>query len=393
MRAEDCQAAPRCPRLAASSRPPSGRHPGDAGRPASVAAAAGRSGAVRRKRARRPEEVSAYTGVFFLIPIVSLSEVGSARSAFAQPLRSQQGRVALETGAEWPPRGTPGMGRRDLGSVFSRPGPRPVTAMLWPRGVDACAVLPRRWRWRWTPARQGEPLVWGPGRCPPHLQEVSRARIAGVASAERSDGVGVRGRCRGPGVSPGCEESPVLGEQAVERATHRGPAWFAGGKAGLGLEGLGPNVRGRVEVGAAVGEAGRTSCPVRVGEPLPHPVRAWPGLSAGGRRQDAAAPATDPAHRASCRVLPRGPSRPRCVAAPTLAADAVSRGGVGQGRCQGSHSVSPRPLGCSTPPPHGGRDQGCPRLVRRFQSQGSPDPPPSTSASCLPPPTCLPSKY
>lgn len=136
-RAEDCQAAPRCPRLAASSRPPSGRRPGDAGRPASVAAAAGRSGAVRRKRAHRPEEVSAYTGVFFLIPIVSLSEVGSARSAFAQPLRSQQGRVALETGAEWPPRGTPGMGRRDLGSVFSRPGPRPVTAMLWPRGVDA----------------------------------------------------------------------------------------------------------------------------------------------------------------------------------------------------------------------------------------------------------------
>lgn len=303
-RAEDCQAAPRCPRLAASSRPPSGRRPGDAGRPASVAAAAGRSGAVRRKRARRPEEVSAYTGVFFLIPIVSLSEVGSARSAFAQPLRSQQGRVALETGAEWPPRGTPGMGRRDLGSVFSRPGPRPVTAMLWPRGVDACAVLPRRWRWRWTPARQGKPLVWGSGRCPPHLQEVSRARIAGVASAERSDGVGVRGRCRGPGVSPGCEESPVLGERAVERATHRGPAWFPGGKAGLGLEGLGPNVRGRVEVGAAVGEAGRTSCPVRVGEPLPHPVRAWPGLSAGGRGQDAAAPATDPAHRASCRVLP-----------------------------------------------------------------------------------------
>lgn len=75
--------------------------------PASGAQAPGRRGAVRRKRARRPEEVSAYARVFFLIPIVRPSEVGSARAAGAQPPRA--GRAGR------PPCGTPGTGWCDLG--------------------------------------------------------------------------------------------------------------------------------------------------------------------------------------------------------------------------------------------------------------------------------------
>lgn len=115
------------PSWRAASRHPPVRVLGvQAGRPASVTQARGHSsGAVWRKRARRPEEVSAYTCVFFLIPIVQPSEVGSARSACAQPPRSWQGRAAVRRGPSGlcvAPREWDGV---TLGLSVPTPGPVP----------------------------------------------------------------------------------------------------------------------------------------------------------------------------------------------------------------------------------------------------------------------------
>lgn len=136
----------------------------------------GRSGAVWRKRARRtPEEVSAYTRVFFLIPIVQLSEVCSAELPLPGLSRSWPAGVAPgDSGRASSPRGQARKecswsGRVTLGQSFPALGPAPWEVCCGP-GEWTAAAAPLTWAggWRgsWPGRACGLAGAWE-GDCPP----------------------------------------------------------------------------------------------------------------------------------------------------------------------------------------------------------------------------------
>lgn len=116
----------------------------------------GRGGAEWRKRTRRtPEEVSAYTRVFFLIPIVQLSEVCSAELPLPGLSRSWPAGVASGDGdrASSPPgrarKECSWSGRVTLGQSFPALGPAPWEVCCGPgEWTAAAAPLMQAGGWR-----------------------------------------------------------------------------------------------------------------------------------------------------------------------------------------------------------------------------------------------------